>query len=246
DEVGHGHTDPPRDLQHLGHVRVRAEHVIAFIDALGVGPVYLLGQSQGGWIVTYVTLKRPDLVKKLVLIDSASTSGAGLSAEGLPYFKNVFEPGTMIPKNDLTTKEGIRAYVSEFCYNKAMVNDDLLDRLLALSHRWNDLYMAQIREFWREGGLDKQQEMYSVDGTHISNRVQELKPPALVIWGKQSNKGVDPGVELYKQIPGAQLPSFSPKTPACDYWDRAAGARGTRPVRRDALAVSGPGSRQRP
>lgn len=50
DEIGHGQSDPPRDLGDLGHTRVRAEHVLAFIEALGVGPVNLVGQSQGGWI----------------------------------------------------------------------------------------------------------------------------------------------------------------------------------------------------
>ena len=34
DELGHGQTDPPRNLDDLGHVRVRAEHVISFIEAL--------------------------------------------------------------------------------------------------------------------------------------------------------------------------------------------------------------------
>jgi hypothetical protein len=53
------------------------------------------------------------------------------------------------------------------------------------------------------------------------------------------------GAEL-ADLAQEQLPRFSPKAPRCDYWGRAAGARGTRPVRRDALAGSGSGSRQRP
>jgi 2-hydroxy-6-oxonona-2,4-dienedioate hydrolase len=209
DELGHGQTDPPRNLGDLGHVRVRAEHVIAFLDALGIGPVHLVGQSQGGWIVTYITIKRPDLVKRLVLIDSGSVSGSSVAtSEGLPYMKNVFESGTRIPKHDLTTREGIRTYVGEFCFNKAMITDPLLDRLCALSERWNSLYMQRIRNFWSENGLERQRAMYAVDGVHISEHVHTVQRPTLVIWGKLSNKGVDPGVELYKQIPGAQMHIF--------------------------------------
>ena len=48
DELGHGQTDPPRNLDDLGHVRVRADHVISFIEALDLAPVNLIGQSQGG------------------------------------------------------------------------------------------------------------------------------------------------------------------------------------------------------
>ena len=208
DEIGHGYSDPPRDGSKLGHTRYRAEHVRAFIEALGVGPVNLLGQSQGGWIVTYITLGRPDLIKKLVLVDSASTSGAGMSAEGLPYFQNVFQPGTMIPKNDLKSREGVRAYVSEFCYRKEMINEQMVDRLMKLSDRWNDVYMAHMRDFWAENGYEKQREMYTYNGQHISESVQNISVPTLVVWGKQSNKGLDEGVELYKRIPEAEMHIF--------------------------------------
>ena len=52
--------------------------------------------------------------------------------------------------------------------------------------------------------------MYSIsgDGVHISNHVHNISVPTLVIWGKQSNKGVDPGIELYKMIPDAQMHIF--------------------------------------
>lgn len=209
DELGHGDTDPPKNLRDLGHVRVRADHVISFIEALNLRKkINLVGQSQGGWIVTYIIIKRPDLVKKLVMIDSGSTAGAGLTAEGLPFFKNAFEPGTMVPLHDLKTREGIRKYVSVFVYDKSMVTEKLLDRLLILSGRWNDLYMKRIREFWREEGMEKKKQMYSIDGKHISEWVETVRVPTLVIWGKHSNKGLEKGIELYKRIPDAQMHIF--------------------------------------
>jgi pimeloyl-ACP methyl ester carboxylesterase len=208
DELGHGETDSPRNIDDLGHVRVRADHVIDFIDSLNIGPVNLVGQSQGGWIVTYFTLKRPDLVKRLVMIDSGSTAGAGLTSEGLPFFEQVFESGTMVPKHNLKTRDGIRDYVSVFLYDKSMVSEDLLDRLMVLSGKWNDLYMANIREFWRQRGVEKKAEMYSVDGRHISEWVETIRVPTLVVWGKHSNKGLQKGIELYQRIPDAQMHIF--------------------------------------
>ena len=47
-----------------------------------------------------------------------------------------------------------------------------------------------------------------MEGKHISEHVKKINVPTLVIWGKQSNKGVDAGVEVYKRIPDAQMHIF--------------------------------------
>jgi len=230
DELGHGQTDPPRDPEKdLGDVRSRAEHVINFIDTLKLAPINLVGQSQGGWIVTYITIKRPDLVKRLVLIDSASTAGSNVKSEGepdktmevdgvevkvdgsweLPYFKEIFEPGTMCPKEGLTTtREGIRKYVGTFFYDKSMLTEEFLDHLEGLSRRWSDLYdRYRGKEYWKRG-IAKNDEMYFFDGAHIRDHVKKIKTPTLVLWGRNSNKGIDAGVALYKRISGAQMHVF--------------------------------------
>jgi pimeloyl-ACP methyl ester carboxylesterase len=231
DELGHGYTDPPRDLDDLSHIRVRADHVLNFIETLGLGPVNIAGQSQGGWIVTYITLKRPDLVKKLILIDSGSTAGSALKTENdtetreyveidgvkqkvgsgeLPYFKEVFEPNSMMPKQGLTdTREGLRKYASVFFYDKSMVSEEFLDYLMNLSTKWNKLYMDHKgKEYWGDQGLTGHSDMYGFDGKHIRDHVKDISRPTMVVWGKNSNKGVDPGLDLYKRIPDAQMHVF--------------------------------------
>ena len=230
DEIGHGLTDPPRDLGVLGHVRFRADHVISFIEQLDQGPINIAGQSQGGWIVAYIAIVRPDLVKKLILIDSASVSGSALKSESdsatqeytevdgekikvgsgeLPYFKEVFEPGTMMPKAGLTdTREGLRKYIGVFVYDKSAVTEEWLDDLMASSKKWNQIYMDHKgKEYW-EKGLDGHQEMLFIDGKHIREHVHRITAPTLVIWGRNSNKGLDPGVTMYKNIPNAQMHIF--------------------------------------
>lgn len=204
DQLGHGDTDAPRNPRDLGMVTARAEHVIKFIEHLQLGPVHLVGQSQGGWIITYITLKRPDLVANLVIIDSASLSGSAVGGK-LPFFKDAFRPGTMIPKADLTSRQGILDHVSKFTHTPDVVTDDLLDRLVALSAKWFQRYRDHDLEFWQESGWDRHAEMYSIDGTYISELVHELTIPPLLLCAKQSNKGIDASVELYKKIPGAQM-----------------------------------------
>lgn len=50
-------------------IKTHAEDVAALIERLGAGPVYLVGHSRGGSVALGVTKLRPDLVKKLVLME---------------------------------------------------------------------------------------------------------------------------------------------------------------------------------
>jgi pimeloyl-ACP methyl ester carboxylesterase len=50
-------------------VRQHAEDLAAFIEALGVGPVYLVAHSRGGSVAVRTAQARPALVKKLVLME---------------------------------------------------------------------------------------------------------------------------------------------------------------------------------
>jgi len=50
-------------------VRQHAEDLATFIEALGVGPVYLVAHSRGGSVAVKTAQARPALVKKLVLME---------------------------------------------------------------------------------------------------------------------------------------------------------------------------------
>jgi esterase len=52
-------------------IKQHAEDLAAFIDALGVGPVDLVTHSRGGSVGVMVAKARPDLIKKLVLMEGA-------------------------------------------------------------------------------------------------------------------------------------------------------------------------------
>ncbi|MEU0075785.1 alpha/beta hydrolase [Streptomyces sp. NPDC006332] len=66
DNVGIGYTDgTPRDS-----VEGFADGAIEFIEALGLTQADLLGWSLGGIVAQHVTLKRPDLVRKLIVAGS--------------------------------------------------------------------------------------------------------------------------------------------------------------------------------
>src|SRR5690348_13197768 len=64
-----------------------AQHVadvIAFIEALDVGPVDLMGHSRGGHIAFRVAQQRPDLLRKVVLAEPGGHLDPSLSEGMLP------------------------------------------------------------------------------------------------------------------------------------------------------------------
>lgn len=213
EELGHGRTDPPRRLQDLGHTRKRADHILAFLQAMKLGQVHLLGQSQGCWIAAYVALVMPSLISRLILVDSASTSGVETAkppseSELLPYTQRLFKPGTRIPSMDLQTKEGIRHMIGEFCLDPSRVTEPLVEHALQLAKVWGPAYQAQDNAIWQDGklaGMAWRQEQYSYQGRHISYALPSIALPTLVMWGRESNKGLDAGFAMYKSLPNAQM-----------------------------------------
>jgi pimeloyl-ACP methyl ester carboxylesterase len=72
----------PEHWDGVGPGFTMAQHVadaIAFIEALGAGPVHLMGHSRGGHIAFRVAQLRPDLVRRLVLAEPGGDLDASLA-----------------------------------------------------------------------------------------------------------------------------------------------------------------------
>jgi 2-hydroxy-6-oxo-6-(2'-aminophenyl)hexa-2,4-dienoate hydrolase len=71
DMPGFGATAKPSPETYEYSQANRNRHLAAFIEALGAGPVNLIGNSMGGSTSLGVAMARPDLVRKLVLMGAA-------------------------------------------------------------------------------------------------------------------------------------------------------------------------------
>jgi len=61
-----------------GSIEEMADTAVAFIDALGLTKVDLLGYSMGGFVAQVVTARRPDLVRKMILASTGAAGGPGI------------------------------------------------------------------------------------------------------------------------------------------------------------------------
>jgi pimeloyl-ACP methyl ester carboxylesterase len=70
----HFHPEPWNGKGEDFSVQGHAEDVVAFIEHLEVGPVHLVAWSRGGSVALGATKSRPDLVRKLVLMEPVISS----------------------------------------------------------------------------------------------------------------------------------------------------------------------------
>ena len=71
DRLGHGMTENPKGDY---SVTAEMEHLYGFLKTMGVNSFHVVGQSTGAYHVARITLEHPEMVKALVLCDSATLS----------------------------------------------------------------------------------------------------------------------------------------------------------------------------
>lgn len=95
DRRGHGRTP---DVEGPASMDLFAADMVAFMEALEIGPARVIGWSDGGKVAVRMALTRPDLVRKLVLIGTELTRAGGTPAndrlmtttEGLDFLAGAF------------------------------------------------------------------------------------------------------------------------------------------------------------
>lgn len=69
DHRGHGKSEVPQSGYELDNLVTDA---ISLIEKLALGPVHFIGMSTGGFVGMRIAIRRPDLLKSLVLMDTSA------------------------------------------------------------------------------------------------------------------------------------------------------------------------------
>lgn len=92
-------------------VRQHAEDLAAFIERLGAGPVHLVAHSRGGSVGAGAAKLRPDLVRKLVLLEPSLLSLAAPAGGPDPNIARVQTARTMLKAGD--TEAALEFYIDD-------------------------------------------------------------------------------------------------------------------------------------
>jgi 2-succinyl-6-hydroxy-2,4-cyclohexadiene-1-carboxylate synthase len=98
DIIGHGESDSPEQISHYT-MEAFADALELLLRNLGVRKTYVLGYSMGGRIALYLTVKKPDLIRG-VLLESASP-GLETKAERLNRIRQDEALADFIKENGL-------------------------------------------------------------------------------------------------------------------------------------------------
>jgi pimeloyl-ACP methyl ester carboxylesterase len=171
-----------------------ARDAIAFIRALGLGKVDLLGFSLGGFIAQVVAQEQPDLVRKLIIAGSAPEGGEGISNMGAVLQDALAKAAASgkHPKHFLffTQTSNGQAAANAFL---ARLDERKEDRVAPVT---NETIHAQLTAIHAWGQGDP-------------SRLSEIHHPVLVANG--DNDVMAPTVnsfELARRLPNAQLSIF--------------------------------------
>jgi 2-hydroxy-6-oxo-6-(2'-aminophenyl)hexa-2,4-dienoate hydrolase len=193
DMVGFGHSDKP-DAAHFTYDQAARERQLeALLEALRVGPVYLVGNSMGGLTALGLAARRPDMVKALVLMGSAA-------------IRTPTNPALQSILNYDFTREGMRRIVQSLTHDKFKVDEEMVDyrHRLSIEPGVRAGYIATQNWIRERGGLYCEESL-----------LQEVTVPTLIVSGK--NDKVVPVTSAYRMlelIPQAWGKIF----PDCGHW----------------------------
>jgi len=168
-----------------------ADDALSFIDALGLKKLDLLGFSLGGFVAQLVAIKRPELVRKLILVGTGGQGSVGL--DNLPITFS-----TAMEKDPLERMLYMFYTGSEFSKNRGIASvKRLQERTVGRDTDTSmDTIKAQLKAIVGWGAVQNPE--YS-DLTKVTQ-------PALIINGKDDI--IIPTINsytLYRLLPNARL-----------------------------------------
>lgn len=164
DMVGHGYSDKP---DHDYEIRHYVQHLLDFIDALGLTRIHVHGESLGGWIAAQFAIDHPDRVASLTL----NTAG------GLNTDPKVMERVYTVTMKAVAeaSYDTVRARLEWLMNDPARVTEDLIELRLAI--------------YTQPGFLQAMEHILCLQNMDIRMRnvltdesLSHISAPTLVIW----------------------------------------------------------------
>ena len=185
---GHGLSEKPASEYDYA-LEVMASDVYELLKALDVAECVLVGHSMGGMVSQLLVLEHPEVVRALVLVDTAAEV-----PEGLLYDERRKQRERLV---EIAQDQGMEAVFEE------QLRVTPVHPALKENPRYIDI--------WREQFLMTSREAYIAGAQGMATRrslLQELGAitvPTLVICGEHDEPFLEPSRQMHEAIPGSEL-----------------------------------------
>lgn len=185
---GHGHSAKPVRAEDY-RLEAMAEDVYELLGHLGVRECYLAGHSMGGMVAQHTALDHPELVRALVLVDTAAEIPQGLASE-----ERRRERERLV---ELAREKGMEAVFEE----QLRVNP-LRERIEG---------NPEFLRTWREQFLMTSREAYMYCARGMAMRrpligeLHRIAVPTLIVCGEKDEPFLGPSRRMHEAIPGSRL-----------------------------------------
>lgn len=211
DVVGFGYTERPEHFEYSA--RAWADHVIAFIEALGMGPVNLVGNSMGGGVALQIASRRPELVTKMVLMGTVGCQFA-------------ITPGLAQVWSYKPSQEGMLDLLKLFLYDQAQATPELAELRYKASiqpgfqESWEQMFQLRphrpsegpedVSTFMANEDLKEDSLQWRVDDLTLSDKqIGAIKHPSLVIHGREDQViPVENALKVFNLLENSELHIF--------------------------------------
>jgi pimeloyl-ACP methyl ester carboxylesterase len=195
DQLGFGYTELPRTGEQSYGLERWREHLIAFMDAVGIRQAHLVGNSMGAAVALAAAIRHPERVARLVLM--GATGVRFRLTRGLDAVWG-YRPGL----------EEMKRLLNLFAYHRELVSDQLAELR----------YRASIRPGMQEAfaSMFPAPRQRGVDAlAAYESRLAEVQAPTLIIHGRDDRIiPLSTSLKLLKTIKHAQLHVFG----ECGHW----------------------------
>ncbi|MFW6033549.1 MAG: alpha/beta fold hydrolase [bacterium] len=197
DMLGHGYTGKPPYRYEIPRY---AEHLLAYLDAVGIERAHLVGESLGGWVAGWLASEHPERVQSLQLVAAGGTKA---------------DPAVMQRIRESTTAAVTSGDIALTRQRLELLMRDpvnVTDELVQVRHA---IYQQPTFQENLPNLLCLQDLEVRTRNLMTPERLGRISAPTLVVWGRQNPFGEVPEAHLMAEsVPGATLELFD----ECGHW----------------------------
>jgi 2-hydroxy-6-oxonona-2,4-dienedioate hydrolase len=196
DKLASGMTDNPKSDEDLT-IRGEVRHLHDFVRTLKLGPIHLVGQSRGGGVALLFAVEYPELVKTLVIVDSATAAPPAGDDRGKRR-ERLFSG--CVPQ-ETPNADQFRCQQSALYYDPKPVSDDFV---AAAAYMWRQPKAQETERRMTSAMRQRNEEVSSEMTQGAYHRIltkEVLQMPTLLYWAKNDPSVLpEQGYALYNII----------------------------------------------